>query len=178
MEEYITKEQDSEENSGKKCGILKGTAIFLWETARTIIISLAIIIPVRYFLIQPFFVRGASMEPNFHDGEYLIIDELSYRLGEPERGDVIIFKYPKNPSQYYIKRIIGLPMETVEIKDGQIIVYNSQNPNGEVLNESSYEIQKTPVDLSITLKEALRYFMWVDVVKWLPNNPKSEEKGG
>lgn len=65
MEEYITKEQDSEENSGKKCGILKGTAIFLWETAKIIIICLAIIIPVRYFLIQPFFVRGASMEPNF-----------------------------------------------------------------------------------------------------------------
>ena len=124
MEEYITKEQDSEENSKKKCGILKGTAIFLWETAKIIIISLAIIIPVRYFLIQPFFVRGASMEPNFHDGEYLIIDELSYRLGEPERGDVIIFKYPKDPSQYYIKRIIGLPTETVEIKDGQIIIYN------------------------------------------------------
>jgi signal peptidase I len=178
MEEYITKEQDNEENSGKKCGILKGTAILLWETAKIIIISLAIIIPVRYFLIPPFFVRGASMEPNFHDGEYLIIDELSYRLGEPERGDVIIFKYPKNPSQYYIKRIIGLPTETVEIKDGQIIVYNSQNPHGEVLDESSYEIQKTPVDLSITLKEALRYFMWVYVVKWLQNNLKSEEKGG
>ena len=150
MEEYITKEQNSEENGEKKCGILKGTAIFLWETAKIIIISLAIIIPVRYFLIQPFFVRGASMEPNFHDGEYLIIDELSYRLGEPERGDVIIFKYPKDPSQYYVKRIIGLPMETVEIKDGQIIVYNSQNPDGEILNESSYGIQETPVDLSIT----------------------------
>ena len=161
MEENLIEQQNNEERNEKKCGILKRTAIFLWETAKIIIISLAIIIPVRYFLIQPFFVKGASMEPNFHDGEYLIVDELSYRFKNPERGDVVIFKYPRDPSQYYIKRIIGLPGETIEIKGGQIIVFNSQNPNGEILNERSYEIQKTYVDLSITLKEQ-EYFVLGD----------------
>lgn len=157
MEENLREQ----ENNQKKCGILKGIGIFIWEAAKIIIISLAIIIPVRYFLIQPFFVRGASMEPNFYDGEYLIVDEFSYRLGEPGRGDVIIFKYPKDPSQYYIKRIIGLPSETVEIKDGQVIIYNLQNPQGLALDERTYEPQKTLADLSITLKED-EYFVLGD----------------
>jgi signal peptidase I len=94
MEEYITKKQDIEENSKKKCGILKGTAIFLWETAKIIIISLAIIIPVRYFLIQLFFVRGASMEPNFHDGEYLTLTSSNHRVhilpNYPIKSDISI----------------------------------------------------------------------------------------
>jgi len=112
--------------------------IFIWETIKIVIISLAIIIPVRYYLIQPFFVRGASMTPNFDNGQYLVIDEISYRFGEPERGEVIVFKYPLNPSQYYIKRIIGLPGETIEIKDGQVILYNQDFPQGKTLDESSY----------------------------------------
>lgn len=117
---------------------LKGAGVFLWEIVKIVVISLAIIIPIRYFLVQPFFVKGASMEPNFEDGEYLVVDELSYRLKDPQRGDVIIFKYPKDPSQYYIKRIIGLPNEKVEITDGQIIIYNEENSTGFYLNESNY----------------------------------------
>lgn len=111
---------------------------FIWEIAKIVIISLAIIIPIRYFLFQPFFVRGASMEPNFEDGEYLIIDEISYRFNDPQRGDVIIFKYPNNPSQYYIKRIIGLPEETVKIEDGNVIIFNKKNLSGFILEESIY----------------------------------------
>ncbi len=108
---------------------------FIWETAKIVIISLAIIIPIRYFLFQPFFVKGASMEPNFKDGEYLIINEIGYRFQEPERGDVIIFRYPKDPSQYYIKRIIGLPEEVVRIEDGKVIIFDKENPEGSILNE-------------------------------------------
>ncbi len=157
MEENLKEQQNNKEETG----ILKGIGIFIWEITKIVIISLAIIIPVRYFLIQPFFVRGASMEPNFYDGEYLIVDEFSYHFNEPRRGDVVIFKYPKDPSQYYIKRIIGLPGETVKIKDGQIIIYNSQNPQGMILNEKTYEPQKTFADLSITLKED-EYFVLGD----------------
>lgn len=96
---------------------------FVWDLLKVVTISLAIIIPVRYFLIQPFYVKGASMEPSFYDHEYLIIDEISYRFSEPARGDIIVFKYPKDPSQYFIKRIIGLPGEKVEIKDNQVYIY-------------------------------------------------------
>ncbi|HLD69247.1 MAG TPA: signal peptidase I, partial [Candidatus Omnitrophota bacterium] len=82
---------------------------FIWETVKVVVISLAIIIPVRYFLIQPFYVKGASMEPNFYDQEYLIIDEISYRFREPQRGEIVVFRYPRDPASFFIKRIIGLP---------------------------------------------------------------------
>ena len=85
------------------------TGEFILEIAKVVIISLAIIIPIRYFLIQPFYVKGASMEPNFHDHQYLIINEIGYRINGPKRGDIIVFRYPKDPRQYFIKRIIGLP---------------------------------------------------------------------
>lgn len=117
---------------------MKKLFIFIWETFKIVIISLAIIIPVRYYLIQPFFVRGASMEPNFDNGEYLVINEIGYRFEEPKRGEVVVFKYPLDPSQYYIKRIIGLPEETVEVKNNQVAIYNLEFPQGIVLDESSY----------------------------------------
>src|SRR4030043_2387602 len=111
---------------------------FFVEIIKVVIISLAIIIPVRYFLIQPFYVKGASMEPSFHDHEYLIINEITYRINEPQRGDIIVFRYPKDPSQYYIKRVIGLPSEKIKIKDGKIFIYNSQYENGIELTEQIY----------------------------------------
>ncbi len=110
--------------------------LFVWEIIKVVSISLAIILPVRYYLIQPFYVKGASMEPNFHDHEYLIIDEISYRFNEPARGQVIVFRYPKDPQEYFIKRIIGLPGEEVQIKDGQVKIFNAFNPDGLVLKEA------------------------------------------
>ncbi len=109
--------------------------LFVWEIIKVVSISLAIILPVRYYLIQPFYVKGASMEPNFHDHEYLIIDEISYRFNEPTRGQVIVFRYPKDPQEYFIKRIIGLPGEEVQIKDGRVKIFNALYPEGTVLNE-------------------------------------------
>lgn len=95
---------------------------FFWEMVRVAIISLLIILPVRYFLIQPFYVKGASMEPNFFDHEYLVIDEISYRFNEPQRGDIVVFKYPKDPKQFFIKRVIGLPGEKVKVADNGIYI--------------------------------------------------------
>lgn len=115
---------------------MKKFLLFVWELAKVALISAAIIVPIRYFLIQPFFVKGASMEPNFHDKEYLIVDELSYRLGSPERGQVIVFRYPRNPQEYFIKRLIGLPGEQVQVKDGKVTIFNSAHPEGFALNES------------------------------------------
>ena len=108
---------------------------FVWETTKVIVISLAIILPIRYYLVQPFFVRGASMEPNFENGDYLLVNEISYRFSVPERGDVVIFRYPPDQSQFFIKRIIGLPEETVEIKDNKVKIYNKNKSDGFVLNE-------------------------------------------
>lgn len=115
--------------------MLKNFLIFVFELVKIVVISLVIIVPIRYFLIQPFYVKGASMEPNFYDHEYLIIDEITYRFNEPQRGDIIVFRYPKNPQEYFIKRLIGLPGEEVQIKDGDIIIYNDENPDGKILEE-------------------------------------------
>src|SRR3989344_1298070 len=115
---------------------MKNTFILIWEITKVVIVALLVVLPIRYFVFQPFFVRGASMEPNFYGSDYLIIDEISYRFQEPQRGEVIVFKYPYNPSQRYIKRIIGLPYETVEIKDGKIVIY--RQGQAEILDESGY----------------------------------------
>lgn len=115
--------------------MIKNFINFVFELVKVVVISLAIIIPVRYFLIQPFYVKGASMEPSFHDHEYLIIDEISYRFSEPKRGDIIVFRYPKNPQEYFIKRVIGLPGEKIEIKDGGIYIYNDEYTDGVALEE-------------------------------------------
>ncbi len=111
---------------------------FFWELVKSFLIALIIIIPIRYYLVQPFFVRGASMEPNFEDGEYLIIDQLSYQWREPRRGEVVVFRYPLRPSQFFIKRIVGLPNEKVKISGGQVTIYNERQPQGAVLDESEY----------------------------------------
>ena len=136
---------------------------FIWEILKIVIISLAIIIPIRYFLIQPFFVNGASMEPNFWDGEYLVINEITYRFEKPERGDVIIFRYPLDPSQFFIKRIIGLPGETVKIKDGKVIIYSEEVGLKEIfLDESEYlDNVYTPGNVETTLKDD-EYFVLGD----------------
>ena len=117
---------------------MKKTLGVMWEFLQVVLISLIIIIPIRYYVIQPFFVKGASMEPTFQDGDYLIVDELSYHFRSPKRGEVIVFSYPQNPKQFYIKRIIGLPEETVQVTDNQILIKNSDYPEGFVLDESQY----------------------------------------
>lgn len=131
-----------------------------------VIIALAIILPIRYFLVEPFYVKGASMEPNFHDHEYLIIDRLNYRLHQPVRGDVVVFRYPYNPQEYYIKRVIGLPGETVEIKNNGVTIYNAANPDGfelpeKYLPEGLMTLPTNPQFIRVDLKDN-EYFMMGD----------------
>ncbi|MDD5013063.1 MAG: signal peptidase I [Candidatus Pacebacteria bacterium] len=95
---------------------------FIFDWVKLFLLALAIVLPIRLMLFQPFVVSGASMDPNFHDADYLIIDELSYKLREPERQEVIVFKYPKDTRYKYIKRIIGLPGEKVDIIDGEVFI--------------------------------------------------------
>jgi len=111
---------------------------FFWEVVKIVVISLVIIIPVRYYLFQPFFVKGASMEPTFNDGDYVLIDEISYSFRDPQRGEVMIFRSPQDRSQFFIKRVVGLPGEQIQIKDNGVFIYNKQNPEGITLDETEY----------------------------------------
>jgi signal peptidase I len=141
---------------------MKKLLLFVWEISKIVIIAMLIVVPIRYFIFQPFFVRGQSMEPNFSQGDYLIIDEITYQFRNPERGEVVVFKYPNDPSQRYIKRIIGLPGETIEIKDAQVSVYSSSGvPN--TLDESEYlaESVQTSGDSKVELAED-EYFVLGD----------------
>ncbi len=157
-EHYKYMEEKTSENKENKPDFEKesyyGIGGFLWEVIKVFLWAIVIIMPIRIFLFQPFFVQGASMEPNFKDGDYLIINEFGYKQTEINIGgknfftvnpfrdfqrlDTIVFRYPKNPKQFFIKRIIGLPGEKVKIENGRVIIYNEQNPDGLVLDESNY----------------------------------------
>ncbi len=107
---------------------------FILEFVQSIVLALSVFVLLYLFVAQPNQVKGSSMEPNFHDGEYLLTDKLSYQLGKPQRGDVIVFKAP--PSEpcaadecEYIKRIIGLPGDKVMVKDQKVYL------NGAELNQ-------------------------------------------
>lgn len=127
---------------------------FLKEIAQTAFISLGIFFFVYIFLVQPHRVKGESMTPNFADGELLLTEKISYRLAEPKRGDVIVFRAPTVHKVDFIKRIIGLPGENVEITGGQLSINNQE------LDEP-YETQKTEGNINVTLGEN-QYFVLGD----------------
>jgi signal peptidase I len=133
----------------------------LTEIIRFSLIALLIVLPIRMFVAQPFIVSGASMETTFSTGEYLIVDQLTYHFENPKRGDVIIFRYPKDPSKFFIKRIIGIPGDTVRIEGRAVTIINAENPEGFVLDED-YILDMRP---TTTLTESLgegEYFVMGD----------------
>lgn len=109
-----------------------------WELVRFAIVALIIVVPIRAFIAEPYIVSGSSMTPTFENANYLIVDKISYRLSEPKRNDVVIFRYPKNKTQFFIKRIIGLPGETVDVKsaENEVMIINKEHPEGLKLNQS------------------------------------------
>jgi signal peptidase I len=133
---------------------------FLKELIKLIVIAAIIVVPFRLFIAQPFIVDGASMDPTFATGQYLIVDELSYHFEAPARGSVMIFKYPLDTSKYFIKRVIGLPGETVSIKDGAVTITNAAHPQGFLLDEPYV---KLPLDQTTTYTvPAGNYFVMGD----------------
>jgi signal peptidase I len=132
-----------------------------------ILIIVFVIVPIRLFVAQPFLVQGESMYPTFHDKEYLIVDQVTYRMHEPERGDVIVFRYPRHPETFYIKRIIGLPGETVSIQKG-ITSVTTQDGEQITLDESFVVNEDVSYNTSLTLSEE-EYFVMGD------NRPKSSD---
>ena len=132
-----------EQNLGEKQPESRSLGKSALEWVKVIVIALVISLPIRFFIAEPFVVNGASMDPTFSTGQFLIVDRLTYRLESPKRGDVIVFEYPGNPSIYYIKRIIGLPGETLDIKDGTVSITTASSttavPHMEILDEPYIE---------------------------------------
>lgn len=133
--------------------IMSAIGRFLYEVIKTTAIIIIIAFLIRYFLIQPFVVEGESMEPDFHNNEYLIIQKVSGYFNKYNRGDVIVFQYPKNPEISYIKRIIGLPGEKIKFDQGKVIIFNSQNPKGKKIEENY--ILSTFDDTNLTTEKTL-----------------------
>lgn len=139
----------------KKASFLKDTAIF-------VIIALAVILPIRFFVVQPFIVDGSSMDPTFATNQYLIVDELSYHFEQVSRGDVIIFKYPNDTSKYFIKRVIGLPGETVQIEGTKVLIKNKANPQGITLTENYVAPANLTSDHTLITLSDKQYFVMGD----------------
>ncbi len=100
------------------------------------LIAFGVVLPFRMYIAEPYLVDGRSMDPTFKTNDYLIVDKFSYIRGTPERGSVIVFKYPGNPKKSFIKRVIGLPGETVIVKDDTVTIKNSEVPDGFQLDQS------------------------------------------
>ena len=132
----------------------------IWETIKYALIAAVIILPIRTFIAQPFVVSGNSMFPTFHNGEYLIVNELTKYTGTYERGDVVILKYPNDPSKYFIKRVIGLPGETVNINDGVVSITSPTQKTPLTLSEPYVKQPKS--DNSSRTLDSEEYFVMGD----------------
>lgn len=131
------------------------------EIFRFAFFALIIVLPVRMFIAQPFIVSGASMETTFFTNEYLIVDQLTYHFEEPMRGDVIVFRYPKDPSKFFIKRVIGLPGDSVQIEGSEVTITNTDHPEGMLLDETYVHSMRPGATVSETLG-ADEYFVMGD----------------
>ena len=148
--------------SNEHISTFSAIGLFALDFLKVFVIAVAIIIPIRWFLFQPFVVTGDSMRPNFLNGNYLIIDELTYHFRDPGRGEVVVLRFPNDPSQFFIKRIVGLPGERVVIDNGRVTVYNGANPEGVRLDESYLPNQNiTFGNIDRTLSEE-EYFVMGD----------------
>lgn len=132
------------------------------EWIQVVVIALIIALPIRWYVAEPFIVNGASMDPTFATGQFLVVDRITYRFEPPKRGDVIVFEYPNDPSTYYIKRIIGLPGETVNIKEGIITIINKDNPKGLTLDEPYLSASHISRDTSSRTLSETEYFVMGD----------------
>lgn len=133
----------------------------LWELARFVISVLIIVIPIRTWVAKPFIVSGASMYPTFENSDYLIIDELTYHFRPPERGEVVVFRFPKDESKFFIKRVIGLPGETVTIKGSEVTITKPDGTSEKLQEPYLKELPALSTDLSLKLGPA-EYFVLGD----------------
>ncbi len=134
---------------------------FWSEIVTFLIIAVCIVLPFRIFIAEPYIVSGTSMYPTFNTGHYLIVDKISYRLHAPKRFDVVVMIFPKDESKDFIKRVIGLPGETVKIVNGKVTIINAANPDGMLLDDSFVTYPKNDDNQTTTLKDD-EYFVMGD----------------
>lgn len=133
----------------------------LAEIIRFSIIALIIVVPIRMFVAQPFIVSGASMEDTFQNGEYLIVDQLTYHFESPKRGDVVIFRYPRDTSKFFIKRVVGVPGDILTIEGNVITITNETHPEGIIIDEPYVEHMDPNTQLTEDLTDN-EYFVMGD----------------
>ena len=133
----------------------------LSEIVQFSIIAMLIVVPIRMFVAQPFIVSGESMVDTFQSGEYLIVDQVTYYLNEPARGDVVVFRYPRDPSKFFIKRVIGIPGDTIRIANAQVTIINETHPDGILLDEP-YVKSMQPTSLTEETLGEREYFVMGD----------------
>jgi signal peptidase I len=131
------------------------------EIVRFALIAIIIVVPIRFFVAQPFIVSGASMDDTFHNGEYLIVDQLTYQFESPQRGEVVVFRYPADPKKFFIKRVIGVPGDTITIEGDAVTIVNETYPEGQRLREPYVEQMSGNGRLIETLTEG-EYFVMGD----------------
>jgi|SRR3989344_3591498 len=108
--------------------MVRSAVAVVFDILQTIVLSAAIFVIIYLFAAQPHLVKGSSMEPNFHNGDYILTEKVSYKFRGPQRGEVIVFKAPNRPDADYIKRIIGLPGEKIKVIEGIIYVNGQKLP--------------------------------------------------
>lgn len=95
---------------------------FVWDLLESVGVAVILAIVIRIFLFEPFYIPSWSMSPILKPGDKIIVNKFTYRISQPKRGDIVVFKYPKNPKKDYIKRIIGLPGETIKVRNNKVFV--------------------------------------------------------
>jgi signal peptidase I len=138
------------------------TASEVWEIIKSLAIIVICVVGIRTFIAQPFIVSGESMFPTFHNKDYLVVDELSYRFKEPARGEVIVLRYPVEPNRFFIKRIIGIPGDTISFESGKVFL---QKPGEQrvQLQEPYYRGATNPMNINgPTILKKDEYFVMGD----------------
>ncbi len=136
-----------------------------WEVIEVLAVALISFFLIKTLVVQPFIVNGPSMEPTFYSNQYVLVDEITYKFREPQRGEIVVFRNPRNESEFYIKRIIGLPGEVVTVTDNEVDI------NGKKLNESYITVKNGMMQKDFTLKTS-EYFVMGD------NRPQSFDSRG
>ena len=136
---------------------------FLKELIKVVVIAFLIVTPFRIFVAQPFIVSGASMDPTFETGDYLIIDQLTYEFTDPHRGDVVIFQFPRDPSKFFVKRVIGLPGEVIEIEGSEVTIRSNTDSVETLILKEPYiaDENKRSDSLTVVLDDE-EYFVMGD----------------